>query len=55
MYRELKGICRTCLGCNKLELEEFEGVYSCPNELSPQDKIKQILGTKEGKQIKMEG
>ena len=34
-YKELKGICkeaienRMCLGCSKLELETFEGVYEC--------------------------
>lgn len=24
-------ICFTCLGCNRLELEEFNGVYRCNN------------------------
>ena len=23
--------CHTCLGCNKLELEDFNGVYRCNN------------------------
>ncbi len=34
-YKELKGICKEaiktgmCLGCSKLELDSFEGVYEC--------------------------
>lgn len=24
--KELKGICENCLGCNRLELENFEGL-----------------------------
>lgn len=34
-YKELKGICKVaietgmCLGCMRLELETFEGVYEC--------------------------
>lgn len=34
-YKELKGICKVaiekgwCLGCNRLELESFEGVREC--------------------------
>lgn len=30
-YPELKGKCKTCLGCNQLELKEFRGVYECKN------------------------
>lgn len=29
--KQLKGKCTTCLGCNRLELEEFEGYYRCEN------------------------
>lgn len=29
MYKQLKGICKQCLGCNKLELPYFSGVYKC--------------------------
>lgn len=29
MYKQLKGLCKNCLGCNKLELESFTGVYRC--------------------------
>ena len=27
--KELKGVCKNCLGCNRLELSEFEGVEKC--------------------------
>lgn len=27
----MKGKCINCLGCNRLELEDFEGVYRCEN------------------------
>lgn len=30
-YPELKGKCKTCLGCNQLELKSFSGVYECKN------------------------
>lgn len=30
-YPELKGKCKTCSGCNQLELKEFRGVYECKN------------------------
>lgn len=26
---ELKGLCKNCLGCNRLEDKNFEGVYRC--------------------------
>ena len=26
---ELKGLCKHCLGCNKLEDPNFKGVYRC--------------------------
>ena len=25
----LKGICKNCLGCNKLEYTGFQGIYKC--------------------------
>lgn len=28
-YPELRGKCKTCLGCNKLEEKTFRGVYEC--------------------------
>lgn len=30
-YKELKGKCKTCLGCNRCEDIEFKGTYSCDN------------------------
>ena len=30
-YPELKGKCKTCLGCNKLEEINFTGYYRCEN------------------------
>ena len=46
--------CSTCLGCNKLELEWFEGVSSCKNYVRATptledniNKIKEILGIQE--------
>ena len=29
MYKPLKGICVKCTGCNRLEDENFTGVYRC--------------------------
>ena len=29
MYKELKGVCKTCLGCARLEQESFLGVEEC--------------------------
>lgn len=28
-YPKLKGLCKNCLGCNRLEDPNFEGVYRC--------------------------
>lgn len=51
-----KTACYSCLGCNKLELEWFNGVYNCKNQLKvireqkiehevkPQNKIKSATG-----------
>lgn len=30
-YKELKGKCNTCIGCNLLEREDFKGYYRCEN------------------------
>lgn len=30
-YPELKGKCKTCLGCNQQELKSFTGKYECKN------------------------
>lgn len=29
MAKELKGLCKNCLGCIRLESPDFEGVYQC--------------------------
>ena len=28
-YPELKGICKNCLGCMRLESEQFKGIWRC--------------------------
>ena len=28
---EIKGVCLYCMGCNKLEMKYFTGVYRCKN------------------------
>lgn len=30
-YKELKGKCKSCIGCNRCENIDFEGVYRCEN------------------------
>lgn len=30
-YAQLTGKCVKCLGCNRLELENFKGVWRCEN------------------------
>ena len=52
MYKELKGLCKYCLGCNRLENKWFEGVKECKHMKSPQETIKEILGVKDGVQEK---
>ncbi len=39
---ELKGLCRGCLGCNKLENPEFTGVYRCNYATSKQLTLEEI-------------
>lgn len=34
MYKELTGVCRMCLGCSRLEQEDFIGVKECKYMLS---------------------
>lgn len=52
-YLPLTGICKTaiekewCLGCNKLELENFRGVSKCSQVQDPREKIREILGVQE--------
>lgn len=33
-YKEIKGLCKKCLGCNQLEDYNFNGKYSCNNFIS---------------------
>ncbi len=28
-YQVLKGLCKNCLGCNRLETPEWTGIYRC--------------------------
>ena len=47
MYKELKGLCKNCLGCTRLELEDFEGVYECEWATVEQMKFEQMEVTNE--------
>ena len=42
MERELKGVCKGCLGCNKIEDENFEGVDECEYATVEQLKIEGV-------------
>lgn len=42
MYKRLKGVCRYCLGCNRLELEDFEGLEQCEYASVKQIEFEQI-------------
>ena len=52
-YPELKGICKKaienelCLGCNRLELQDFTGLEKCKYVVDPKEKCKEILGIQE--------
>lgn len=52
-YPELKGICKKaienelCLGCNRLELQDFIGLEKCKDVVDPKEKCKEILGIQE--------
>lgn len=39
---ELKGLCKSCLGCNKLEDPNFTGVYRCNYATSKQLTLDEI-------------
>ena len=45
-YKELKGKCKYCLGCIRLEDENFEGTDNCIYAESPIDYINRKLGIK---------
>lgn len=40
--QELKGKCKKCLGCNRLEDPEFIGVYGCEYATSKQLTLEEI-------------
>ena len=40
--KELKGLCKNCIGCNKLELLKFEGVKKCKYATIEQLSIEQM-------------
>lgn len=42
-YKELKGICKNCLGCNKLEDSTFNGVDKCEYATTEQIAFKQMM------------
>ena len=39
---KIKGLCKSCLGCNKLEDPEFVGVYRCSYATSKQLTLEEI-------------
>ena len=42
MYKELKGICVNCLGCVRLEQEDFTGVDKCEYATEKQIEFEQM-------------
>lgn len=40
--KELIGLCKNCLGCNRLENPEFTGVYRCNYATEEQISIDQL-------------
>lgn len=50
-YKELKGVCKDCLGCNKLEDPNFVGVYQCKYATKEQLTIDKYI---KSKQLSME-
>lgn len=46
-YKELKGLCKDCLGCNKLEDPNFLGVYQCEYATKEQITIDKYAKTKQ--------
>ncbi len=41
-YKELKGLCKNCLGCNRLKDYNFEGVYRCEYATDKQINIEDL-------------
>lgn len=44
----LKGLCKNCLGCNRLELEDFKGTYECKLNKPIPPEIQEILNRVRG-------
>ena len=40
--KQLTGKCVTCLGCNRLEISDFEGVEECKNYAKRQERRKRL-------------
>ena len=49
-YPSLTGLCKNCLGCQRLEDPNFSGVYKCRYAEKP-EKIKEMSGTQERMKI----
>lgn len=49
-YPPLIGLCKDCLGCQRLEDPNFRGVYKCRYVEKP-GKIKEMSGTQERMKI----
>lgn len=45
--KELQEPCKSCLGCMRLENENFTGDKNCKYARNPREGIKQILGIQE--------
>jgi len=41
-YPELKGLCKSCLGCNRLEDASFTGVYRCEYATDKQIDVEEL-------------
>jgi len=37
-YQKLEGKCKDCIGCNRLELEDFKGIWRCKNYIEKEQK-----------------
>lgn len=46
-YKELKGLCKDCLGCNRLEDPNFVGVYQCKYATKEQITVDKYAKTKQ--------
>lgn len=49
--KQLKGLCKNCLGCQRLENEKFDGVFECEYNFIAQIEISDLKSNKEDKTI----